>query len=1068
MNKNPLISFILPNYNNGHVLDLFFEKFIFHNTYDNYEFIIVDDGSEDHSLEVLYKWKNSGKIKDMLIIKEPHFGIINALNKALFLAKGEFVIRCDGDATIETSSFVEKFLEFYYINPEKIGVITSKVISDTGWLHALGRMVISDKGLLDNGKEPIEPIGKRKWDFLTSPIQHLSDVLDIPVEVDTALGVFTFFKKDIALKIGGFDKNFPLWIEDDDFFLSFRLFNQKCFYLPSIEVCHRFSLRGSRNPNSWKKKRYFNFIKTVDDEVQLIRSYYFKGVKFFKRKFISWRPKILLHDYDYWKQKWGFDCLNPDMEVVKRLYKDTEILWNYNIRLKNKGKQIIDEYIKKLNKCSASDVKILVGYHKKTPLIESSILTPIFLGKASWGDLSKDGKLKLEDFRWMCKTMLGDDTGKNISQLNRFFCEMTGIYWIWKNYEKVGNPRYIGFMQYRRHLKFGQNYFSPPSLFYKGINSNYLINMGLLDKVILDTIEDYDILCVKPLVLESSVFEQFRELENLPFDLDFKIFEELIDYIKEYCVDYRTAISEYMNGNKHYWYNCFVMKKELFDDFCNFAFPIMFHFHKKIDYSRMSIAGKRILGFISERLYGIFLTKQIQNQAKIKQLSLSLVENLEYTEAAIDPKFVKNNIPIVFFVNENYLTYLHVLLLSLLKHASYNFNYDILIFFSGDVERYRKLFLDLCCENVSIRFYNSLNIVQNYINNDELVLHADFYSKDTYYRLLIPKILKNFDKVIYLDVDLIVLDDVAKLYMNFNSEEMAIGAVKSYDVIRAIRLKTITNSVNFDLGNYLDSIGLENKYNYFQAGVLVFNNKVLNKIGFVDSALELLKKTDKFLLQDQDILNILLENRVQFLDPSFNIEWHLNFALYDLPLSCQLSEQNYIDYVSGYNCPKILHYSSAIKPWKNPECKYADIWWKYARESNFYEKFISELALKNTLCCDIDHINSAVYRVKNRLSYKIGELLLKTKTPKQFFLLPFNLLKTYIKFKQYQNYCDFYVKIHSISLNSLESCNDYQEALKIQQHLTYILGNLFVSNPLTFVFKVGRTYKKWKINKGKK
>lgn len=89
MNKNPLISFILPNYNNEHVLDLFFEKFIFHNTYDNYEFIIVDDGSEDNSLEVLYKWKNSGKIKNMLIIKEPHLGIINALNKALFLTKGE-------------------------------------------------------------------------------------------------------------------------------------------------------------------------------------------------------------------------------------------------------------------------------------------------------------------------------------------------------------------------------------------------------------------------------------------------------------------------------------------------------------------------------------------------------------------------------------------------------------------------------------------------------------------------------------------------------------------------------------------------------------------------------------------------------------------------------------------------------------------------------------------------------------------------------------------------------------------------------------------------------------------
>ncbi|ELD0294987.1 glycosyltransferase, partial [Campylobacter jejuni] len=257
MNKNPLISFILPNYNNEHVLDLFFEKFIFHNTYDNYEFIIVDDGSEDNSLEVLYKWKNSGKIKNMLIIKEPHLGIINALNKALFLTKGEFIIRCDGDATIETSSFVEKFLEFYYINPEKIGVITSKVIADNGWLHALGRSVISVNGLLDRGKIPTEVIGNRKWDFATSVSKNFESIVNIPAEVDTALGVFTFFDRETAIKIGGFDKNYPLWIEDDDFFLSFRLYNKKCFYLPNIEICHRFSLRGNRNPNAWKRKKTF-------------------------------------------------------------------------------------------------------------------------------------------------------------------------------------------------------------------------------------------------------------------------------------------------------------------------------------------------------------------------------------------------------------------------------------------------------------------------------------------------------------------------------------------------------------------------------------------------------------------------------------------------------------------------------------------------------------------------------------------------------------------------------------------------------------------------------------------
>lgn len=159
MENSPLVSFILPNYNNRHVLNLFFEKFLENNTYENYEFIVCDDGSEDDGLELLYKWEKSGKISNMQVIAEPHKGIINALNKCLFAAKGDFIIRCDGDATIETKGFVEKFLEFYYINPEKIGVITSKVIIDDGRLHALGRSVVSSEGLLDRGKKPRETVG---------------------------------------------------------------------------------------------------------------------------------------------------------------------------------------------------------------------------------------------------------------------------------------------------------------------------------------------------------------------------------------------------------------------------------------------------------------------------------------------------------------------------------------------------------------------------------------------------------------------------------------------------------------------------------------------------------------------------------------------------------------------------------------------------------------------------------------------------------------------------------------------------------------------------------------------
>ncbi len=361
--EKPLISFILPNYNNQHVLDLFFEKFVINNTYENYEFIVCDDGSEDDGLELLYKWQNSGKINNMQIIAEPHKGIINALNKCLYAAKGNFIIRCDGDATIETKSFVEKFLDFYYINPEKIGVITSKVLIDDGNLHAIGRSVISPTGLVDRGKEPTEQIGKRKWDDKTKPIKDLAKIIDEVAECDMALGVLTFCDRETALKIGGFDENYPLWIEDDDFYLSFRLYGKKCFYLPDIEVCHRFSMRGDRNPANWSRnKNKFSWLfnkKTKSGktkyhllgvqvfkkkETNVRKKYYVFGIQVFTRKYQSWRSKILQHDYSYWKQKWGFDILNPNMNDIKEKYKGTEILWNYDEDSRKLGQNIIQQY----------------------------------------------------------------------------------------------------------------------------------------------------------------------------------------------------------------------------------------------------------------------------------------------------------------------------------------------------------------------------------------------------------------------------------------------------------------------------------------------------------------------------------------------------------------------------------------------------------------------------------------------------------------------------------------------------------------------------------------------------
>ena len=90
-----------------------------------------------------------------------------------------------------------------------------------------------------------------------------------------------------------------------------------------------------------------------------------------------------------------------------------------------------------------NDVKIFIAYHKDAQRIKSDILTPIHVGRAIAPEIVKN---QLQD-------MIGDDTGDNISYKNPNYCELTALYWAWKNCD----ADYIGFMHYRRHLSFNLN-----------------------------------------------------------------------------------------------------------------------------------------------------------------------------------------------------------------------------------------------------------------------------------------------------------------------------------------------------------------------------------------------------------------------------------------------------------------------------------------------------------------------------------------------------------------------------------------------------------------------------------
>ncbi|OEV50893.1 hypothetical protein AEI03_05630 [Campylobacter jejuni] len=136
------------------------------------------------------------------------------------------------------------------------------------------------------------------------------------------------------------------------------------------------------------------------------------------------------------------------------------------------------------------------------------------------------------------------------------------------------------------------------------------------------------------------------------------------------------------------------------------------------------------------------------------------------------------------------------------------------------------------------------------------------------------------------------------------------------------------------------------------------------------------------------------------------------------------------------------------------------MWWKYAKKTPFYE----EILFNNISKMSSNETYGAVEKVKAHLSYKLGKELLSIKENKlKVLILPFALIFIYIKHK-ISNLIFKLILISNPNLKSLplNHYSDYQEALKIQNYLSYKLGNLLIKHPLTFVFRVAGLYKEWK------
>jgi hypothetical protein len=227
-------------------------------------------------------------------------------------------------------------------------------------------------------------------------------------------------------------------------------------------------------------------------------------------------------------------------------------------------------------------VKILVCAHKKDYVKNDDIYMPVHAGKA----------LSNIDLGFQ-----GDDTGDNISTKNPNYCELTVLYWAWKNLKDVD---YIGLNHYRRYFNFSRFTFKDLEIlsvenFLKTHNNTFDLNRHL---------GKYDIILAKPKIYACSLEHDYSICH---YSDDCRLIEKII---KDHYPDYFDAFNKIMkDNNKLSHYNMFITKWKIFDDYCNWLFPIL----KKIELQRnMSYYNNyqaRMLAFIAERLFMIYVFK---------------------------------------------------------------------------------------------------------------------------------------------------------------------------------------------------------------------------------------------------------------------------------------------------------------------------------------------------------------------------------------------------------------------------------------------------------------------------
>ena len=258
------------------------------------------------------------------------------------------------------------------------------------------------------------------------------------------------------------------------------------------------------------------------------------------------------------------------------------------------------------------------------------------------------------------------------------------------------------------------------------------------------------------------------------------------------------------------------------------------------------------------------------------------------------------DVPIFFAVDDNYVPLLCVALRSLSDNRTHRYDYKIHILIEELSEDSRHAISSFECENISIKFID----VREKIRALCAKLHLrDYYTKATYYRFFIPELFPNYDRGLYLDCDIVINCDIARLY----------NCPMGQNLIAGIPEEVMTDIDVF--GRYSEIVLGIDRNDYINAGIIVMNLKKMRKIGIEKQFADLLGTRACKVAQDQDYLNLICHGQIFYLNKKWN--------------KTPMPDSN-TDII-----PHIVHYKINFKPWRYDNIPYAEHFWRYAEKTEF-------------------------------------------------------------------------------------------------------------------------------------